>query len=423
MSGEAVPVVDARDADADLGAAVDGVLASLLADKDVAEIAAVEGGLIEVIRRGRRERLQALVEGPLFALLRERGAEEALVVFRLAAVLLTAGPLQDGRVALCLKKPAPSDARLDHLVEEGLLPPGIDAELVAAVREGGGVAVIGPARAARSRTVVALARMLIGAQRVIAIGDDTPAGCVPAPKRSGGVVERAEAAVALGADILLGLDLSAADALALAEATLPVPVVAAVGAPSMAGLQAAFGDRPVKSAFALVAVIGFAPDGRPRLVEMHGAVADAPPVAPSAPAEAASSPLVDARAPVVASSRARVATLPGVAVADILAAVGGVGSSPPMNAGLGDAPPADWASSDIDDDPGWELGNLATVPAAPGSFDAALQQVAKRPTYSPKPPPPHPKTASLKGTGGLTLEPPPGSPDSTPGSIDDGGEE
>ena len=85
MSGEAAH--DARDADADLGAAVDGVLASLLADKDVAEIAAVEGGLIEVIRRGRRERLQALLEGPLFALLRERGAEEALVVFRLPAAL------------------------------------------------------------------------------------------------------------------------------------------------------------------------------------------------------------------------------------------------------------------------------------------------------------------------------------------------
>jgi hypothetical protein len=45
-------------------------------------------------------------------------------------------------------------------------------------------------------------------------------------------------------------------------------------------------------------------------------------------------------------------------------------------------------------------------PPAPGSFDAALQAVAKRPTFAPKAPPLHPQAAALRGTGGLTFEPP-----------------
>jgi hypothetical protein len=75
-----------------------------------------------------------------------------------------------------------------------------------------------------------------------------------------------------------------------------------------------------------------------------------------------------------------------------------------------DALPAEWASEDIDDDPGWELGSLSASSSAssppPGSFDAALQAVAKRPTFAPKSPPLHPQATALRGTGGLTFEPP-----------------
>jgi len=86
-----------------------------------------------------------------------------------------------------------------------------------------------------------------------------------------------------------------------------------------------------------------------------------------------------------------------------------------------EAPPAEWASEDIDDDPGWELGpvgastSATSSPPQPGTFDAALQAAAKRPTFSPKAPPVHPQTAALRGTGGLTFEPPGGRGD------DDGG--
>jgi hypothetical protein len=84
---------------------------------------------------------------------------------------------------------------------------------------------------------------------------------------------------------------------------------------------------------------------------------------------------------------------------------------------LGEAPPADWASADAEDDPGWELGSLARdgSDVSTGSFDAALAAAAKRPTFSPRAPTAHPAVHALRGTGGLTFEPPNG-----PGSDDDG---
>jgi hypothetical protein len=91
---------------------------------------------------------------------------------------------------------------------------------------------------------------------------------------------------------------------------------------------------------------------------------------------------------------------------------------------LGDAPPADWASADADDDPGWELGSLARDgggSVAPGSFDATLATVARRPAFAPRAPTAHPAAHALRGTGGLTFEPPSG-PGAGNGG-DDGGDD
>ncbi len=426
------------DADADVAAAVDGALAALLADKDVAEVTAVEGGLIEVLRRGRRERLQALLEGPLFELLRERGADQRRYAARLpGGARLIAAPLVDGRVALAIAKAPPTDVRLEHLVEEGLLPPGIDAELVAAVREGGGVGVVGPARAAKVRVAVALARALSTSLRVVSLSADAPAGCLPSPAgdiqdSTGGGIEggveggiegsieaRAWLAVQLGADVMLALDVSAADAAVLGRAVLPVPVVAVVRCASMAALQLALGDVPVRAVFALCAVIGLGPDGRPRLVEVHGSVGDAPALAPTTPTHAATP------APLHA---ARPASMTPASMAPATTAASTQPVTVDMLPSLGDAPPADWASSDADDDPGWELGTLSASGDAVtssssasstrrGSFDAALEKSAtKRAPFQPRPPQPHPQARALDnrsgaaraltGTGGLTFEPP-----------------
>lgn len=393
-------------ADEALAAAVDDAVGALVADKDVVDVAAVEGGLVEVVRRGKRERMQTLLEGPLFALVRERMGDPARTTsWRLKQrAVLTALPLVDGRVALRVQKAPPSDAQLAHLVEEGVVPGGVDGEFVAAVLEGGGVGFVGPARAAHRRVAVAVARALSPLVRVACLSDDPIAGCLPPVDvgvDGGGAVARARAAVAAGADVVVALGVDVDDAVALCDAALPVPLIASIDVASVAALEARFGARKTRALFAIVAVVGFAPDGRPRLVELHGGVADAAPaVALAAPTSAAATTTAPSAPPPTPQAAPSTTTRAAPAAP--------LGEVPP----LGDAPPADWASDDVDDDPGWELGSLADPlkPAAPGSFEAALQQQAKRPVFTPRPPPAHPQTASLKGTGGLTFEPPGGQP-------------
>ncbi|HEY1100527.1 MAG TPA: hypothetical protein VGF99_16420 [Myxococcota bacterium] len=422
--------------DTALHEALVAAVGGLLVDKDVASVDVVEGGLPEVVRRGRRERLHVLVEGPLFQLLRERGATTQVVSLRLSlpsgVVVVFAAPLRDGRIAVSLRRTAPTDVQLTHLVEEGVLPAGVDGELVAAVWQGTGVVVLGPARAARNRVAVGLARAVGTSLRVIALGDDVPAGAWPAPLVDD-VVERARIACALGADALFAIDVDAGSAAALATAALPVPLILGVAVSAMEPLLFALGDGErgqQRALCGLAAVIAWDHDGRPRLVELHGdsdgpagtvdtvnvAVQTAPaPIATTTPVAfaAPTSPTQSMRAPSVAPL-----TMPSLTSTPLATSV---------RADDG-AVPADWASANIDDDPGWELGNLGqaalstpptptTTPTSsspkPGSFDAALKAAASRPQFSPRPPPMHPQASALRGTGGLTLEPP-------GGAVDDG---
>ena len=210
-------------ADTELHEAFASALGLLLDDKDVASVDVVEGGLPEVVRRGRRERLHVLVEGPLFQVLRERGVTEQPLSTRLAGpgggAVVVAAPLRDGRIAVSVRRPEPTDALLSLIVEEGVIPAGVDDELVAAVWQGTGVIVLGPARAARHRVAIAIARAVGTQLRIVALGDDVPAGGWPAP-RVDDIVERARIACALGADVLFALDVSAAEAVRLQQAAL-----------------------------------------------------------------------------------------------------------------------------------------------------------------------------------------------------------
>jgi hypothetical protein len=426
---DGAPMTEANASPADaqfaLQQAVQAAVGATLDDKDVTAIDAVEGGLLEVVRRGRRERLQVVVEGPLFALLRERGAELDVVNATLAGgARLVAAPLADGRIAVAVHKAAPTDVRFEHLVEEGLLPPGIGEELVAAVLEGQGVAVVGPARTGRVRIAAAVARALASVVRCAALGVDVPAGCRPAPGIAH-LVARARTAVALGADVVIGLDLTVREAADLAANTPGAPVVAAIAAPSVPVLVGAAGDKVLPALFPLIAVVGFTPDGRPRLLELHGGQGTAG-SAPSTPATATTTTATTTTSAVAltatstgptTTAQPATAPLPAPVSRAMPAAVPPV--APPLLPGdevvLGEAPPADWASADADDDPGWELGSLAAdgEPPVPGSFDAALAVAARRPSFTPRSPSAHPSMHALRGTGGLTFEPPPGGGDDT----------
>ena len=399
-----------------IGSAVAAALGALVGDKDTSQVDVVEGGLPEVVRRGRRERLSALVEGPLFEVLREAGAATSLLQLVLpGSILLVAGPLADGRVALSLRRAAPTDASLVHLVEEGVVPAGVDAELVGAVFLGQGLTVLGPARAIRSRLAVAVAVAVSTRLRVVALGSDVPARVLPAPLGDD-VVARARAGVALGADVLFALDLAPAQLAALLTWPLPVPLIATVSSSSMEGLVASLAAAS-RALLGLTAVCAFDLEGRPRLVELHGEPSSSPSSSPPSPSPSSSPP-----SPSPSSSPP--SPSPSSAMQPSSSSPRRAPSAFPDDAPIHlEAPPADWASEDIDDDPGWELGpvgastSATSSPPQPGSFDAALQAAAKRPTFSPKAPPVHPQAAALRGTGGLTFEPPGGRGDDDGGGL------
>ncbi|HEY4223654.1 MAG TPA: hypothetical protein VGO62_19995, partial [Myxococcota bacterium] len=197
----------------EVDAAVAAAVGALLLDKDVSELAALEGGFVEVLRRGRRERLAALLDGPLFALLRDELASSSSTstngsIDRMLAGghRLIAGVLVDGRIALRIDKKPVLDASLERLLEEGVLPPGVGAELTTAVLEGAGVLVLGPARAARQRVLVAVVRALQGKLALFGVTDSLASLLpVPATNTTGApdlIVARGRDAIALGADAL-----------------------------------------------------------------------------------------------------------------------------------------------------------------------------------------------------------------------------
>jgi hypothetical protein len=179
--------------------------------------------------------------------------------------------LLDGRVAVSVRRAAPTDVNLSDLVEEGLVPVGVPDELVAALHLGLGLVVLGPASSARTRLSVAVARAVSKQLRVMALGTDVPAQSVPAPRVAGDddLVARARAASALGADVLYAHALTVVELASLLRASLPVPLLASVAVSNMALLREGLGTLSPLTV-GLAAVVGFDPEGCPRLLELHG---------------------------------------------------------------------------------------------------------------------------------------------------------
>ncbi len=398
---------------AELASATAAALGEYLADVEVSSLDVVEGGLPELVRRGRRVRLGALIEGPLFEVVRETvsSAGAPIEVDLPGELMLRAALLTDGRVALRVTRAAPSDVSFDALTQEGLLPVGVDAELVQAVNGGSGVVFVGSASVARVRCAIAVARAATKAMRVASLSSHTPVQCMARVAGADDVVTAAQAAVGLGADVLYGHELSAQELALLVRAALPVPVVASCAVSSVALLRHALRDdgETAIAALGVVGVCGFDDVHVPRLLELHGdtaVAASSPPVATASPA-----PLLTSAHDATSGTSATV-SVPVSVPANVQRSRGGLIEEPII---LSDAPPAEWASEHIDDDPGWELGPLSSPPSpssstssSAGSFDKALEAVAKRPSYQPKAPPMHPQAAALRGTGGLTFEPPGG---------------
>lgn len=397
-----------------------GALGALLVDADVASVHASERGAVEVTRRGRRERLSVALPSEVFDALASLGARERGVTLSVDGHRLLAQPAAADRLVLYLEKRPPADARLSELVEEGVLPEDAAESVVAVARAGHGLVVVGTPRAATRRFAIAVARELAESAPVVALDPGLEADwLLPAPLVEGGVVERALAAERIGAEVLLAPSLSLDEAVALASARLSTSAVVMVRAPSAPALTAAFRasssvGAPLADALASqLCVLGRAPGGRPVLVEQHvpeGAPLAGPVASASAPAIAPAplaSPSSSAPPPALAAPSLGPPPSPPSARAPLVIDPRELPPLPP----LGSGPPAGWASSSPDDDPGWELGGGGRT--EPSAFDDVLARVGARPTFTPRPPPVHPQTRALRQDplGGLTLEPPGGALD------------
>ncbi len=429
-------------------------LAALLHDRDVSEVTAVEGSPLELVRRGRRERLDVRLDPAVFGMVREEGAAQGLVAYALkGGHRLVAAQLRDGRVAVRVQKAPNVDASLAVLVEEGALSQDAAQELLRGVHTGLGLVVLGPARSGRVRLLCAVARAVHERLFLVAITDAAPHECLPAPlgvvdgaAAGASIEQRARAAAELGADALVALELTAAELARLATVDLPVPLIATVQSSSIGALQASLGrgapGAQLDAVCGQAAVVGFSPEGRPLLVELLG------------PADASSSSSGPSGAASSAEGPGAHATLRrGISREEDRQPAGDDGpeillppppayappprARPPMQAvyvdedgpvALGAPPPSSWASDSPDHDPGWELARVdpASDPAGDGPlddgtpFDAALARTRgsastpPRPQFSPRPPPMHPQARALKGAGGLTFEPPSAPPGSAP---------
>jgi hypothetical protein len=428
------------DGDARVQEEVLAAFGALLEDRDVGGAHALEGGALEVQRRGRRERLEAGVDDALWQALRDAGAADGPIAIEVGQHRVRAAPVSGAKILLHLEKAPAAHVRLIDLVDEGLVPEAGAQEVLRVAQAGNGLLVVGAARSAARRLVIAIARELAEHAPVMSLDDLHADWLLPTPQLPGGVAARARAAVDLGAEALLASRLSLPDAIMLAREQLPVPIVGAVDAAGYAALHAAFakaeGSPSVDSVASQVCVVGRVSSGRAALLEQHAPDVGGPPAAVGA-LTAGAGPLPGAQPapqPSLGEPRAREpdavvtpAALPPASILSPSAPLTQPTELPPLPP-LGDGPPAHWASQSESEDPGWELGDAAGgdgVVAYEGAhgeeqqlsgFAGVLNKVKDRPTFKPRPPAAHPQTRQLQEEmlpesdplGGLTLEPPGG---------------
>ncbi len=395
--------------------AVRRALGALLVDNDVAAAHALERGPLDVTRRGRRERLGVALPDEVFTALRALGAGQRALELHVDGHRVRALPTAGDKVLLYLEKRPTLDARLSALVEEGVVPPDAAVAVLATARAGHGLVVVGSAGVGARRLACAVAREVAESAPVFSLDDGLAADwLLPAPISSEDANEdvraRARRCVAAGAEVLFSLGLSLEDARALAGAELAVSVIAVVAAPNAPAYYAALNRGPEGGALnpdalaTQLCVVGRAPFGRPVLVEQHAPESAAPLAAAPVVEEgfgARPGRVVEASEIVPVTMPAPSAPSPPRGIATPIAD----GDLPPLPP-LGAPPPAAWASSSLDDDPGWELGEARG--AAASAFAGVMAEVKTRPSFTPRPPPVHPQTRALRGDpfGGLTLEPP-----------------
>jgi hypothetical protein len=355
-------------------AALDDAVGVLAADNDVIAIDLDEGRGIALTRRARREVLDVAVPEALFTRFSDEGAFTETHFARAlpSGDVVSAAILGDTRRIHIEKNPNVPILMLS-LFEEGLVDEESALRLMGAIQSGRHVVISGPCAGGRRRLAVALATECAPYLSVARLDARGPSSFLVVPLGDT-LMARVQSAAHVGVELLLAVDIDSAPLLELLRSEPRVVVVASVSSPRAPLLDGVDAER---------ATVGFSASGAAR-VETVRVPKEAAPVVESA---ARSAPLVG-----------RSSTPPQTITAPY----------EPLPA-LAPGPPSGWASRGHDSEPGWELQSIDE----PSPFDDVMKSVRERKTYTPRPPPLHPAASKLRGSGGLTLEPPLGD-DATP---------
>lgn len=397
----------------ELSRAIEDALAGLWHDRDVERIWVDRQGGVRLRRRGKREDLAVRWPEELWQALDRSQPDEPRGDASTLTRVLDFAPhravlgLDGGRVTRFFLEKAPSlPGSIHELEEQDLCSQGLVAELVGALLAGESVLLLGVATFLVDRMVWSTADAASTHCEVVACTPPPPAWRLPAGAAGGDLWARGRAALTLGAEVLVATGLAADD---LAQWMSEVPAAATlVGArvSSPAMLEEGGALAPLRHRFGRICVCAYDAAGRPRVVALAAdRVAHPAPVPDLRPQAGASAPLA-----ATPQGRPPPSTPRAEAPAPAWDAL------PPLEA-LPPGPPPAWTSHAPDDDPGWELaevgrtGDVGSDDAEAlgvGAFAQVLADVARRPSFTPKPPPPHPQARRLRADpfGGLTLEPP-----------------
>jgi len=362
-------------------AALEDVIGDLARDPDVTAIDLDEGRGVTVTRRARREHLDVVVPEGAFRAFAADGAFGAEPFRRGLASgdVVAAARLGETR-RIHVERSPKTTVHMLSLFEEGLLDEESALRLMGAIQSGRHVVIGGPCTGGKRRLAVALVSECAPYLSVARLDSRGPTPFLVAP-RGDTLLARAQAAADVGIELLLALDVETHELLELLRSEPRLVVVASVASPRA---------PVVEGVLAECATVGFSPAGAARVS------ATPIPVTPD--------PVVEAPVRGALSARQTTSASPHAAPFEPLPA-------------LAPGPPSGWDSRAHEAEPGWELQSSEE----PSPFDDVMKAVRDRKTYTPRPPPLHPAASKLRGSGGLTLEPPSGDDDGAPAS--DGDEE
>lgn len=378
---------------------VDVAWGALLRDPDVFAFSLMAKEVFIVIRRGRMERVPVQFEKSFLDGLKNIFSSSATKEMVLPdGHRLSGARSSDDELILHVEKQQQVHMGMSDLLDQEFLTEQEAVQLMSFLQEGKGVLVAGPHRVGRKMLLQALTAEAGSFFRLM---DPFCQGDVvqSVPEKGAALQERIEQAYDLGADALVGYELSLTDLESLLSIPLVLPLIASVVAPSEEAIRQL--SEP-KMPPGEIAIVGHLPAGAP-VLHLKSQVRTERESAMTSPKgdeqmtvgfEPGGGSLREAQSN---AHNAAVDLPPGTADPRLFFQ-NAEEELPPLKP-LAPGPPSGWGeepSAEL----GWELDS---------KFAKTLAAVERRPKFHPSPPPAHPQAHSLKEKpfGGLTLEPPP----------------